>query len=268
MILVTGASGTIGSEVLRQLRAAGQPVRAMSRRLAGDDVVRADFTDAESLRKAVDGVDAIFLATAPGGAVAEHDRAMIEAAGARKVVKLSAVGGSVGSPSDWHAPGERALRDRGAPWVALRPTWFASNALQWLPAIHAGQPVPNMTGDGRQAVIDPRDIAEVAVRALRTEAYDGMALTLTGPEAISVPDMVAVLSEELGRQIPIVDVLDPREPMLAAGVPADVVEVAVRGYQLVRAGGNEALSEDVPRVLGRPARTFREWVASEWRRAR
>jgi uncharacterized protein YbjT (DUF2867 family) len=261
MILVTGASGTVGSEVLRQLEASGEPVRAMSRSLVGDGVVRADFGDPESLRKAVDGVDHIFLATAPGGGIAQHDLAMIEAAGDRKIVKLSAIGGRGGLPSDWHAPGEKALRDRRAPWVSLRPTSFASNAIQWAPAIRAGQPVPNMTGDGRQAVVDPRDIAAVAVRALLTDAYDGQVLTLTGPEPLSVPQMVAVLSEELGREIPIVDIADPREPMLAAGVPADVVDVAVRGYQLVREGGNDEVTADVQRVLGRPARTFREWLA-------
>lgn len=220
----------------------------MSRSLVGEGVVRADFADPDSLRKAVDGVDRIFLATAPGAAIGEHDLAMIEAAGDRKIVKLSAIGGP-----DWHAPGEKALGGNG---VSLRPTSFATNALQWAPAIRAGQPVPNMTGDGRQAVIDPRDIADVAVQALLTDAYDGQVLTLTGPAPISVPEMVAVLSEKLGREIPTVDILEPRDLMLAAGVPADVVEVAVRGYQLVRAGGNEEVTGEVARVLGRPARAY------------
>ena len=279
MILISGATGTIGSEVLRLLAGRGVRLRAMTRdparlRLPGGDgvdAVRADFENPDSLRRALDGVDSVFLLTAPGAWVPEHDLAMIHAvrsSGVRKVVKLSAIGsgehGTDGNtrPAEWHDPGERALAASGLAWTALRPTAFASNALRWAAVIRAGGPVPNMTGTGTQGVVDPRDVAAVAVEALLTDELDGAAHTLTGPELVSVPDQVAQLAEELGRPVDTVD-LPPdavRQQMLAAGVDPSVIDVAVRGYELVRAGGNALVTDDVERALGRPARAFRTWV--------
>ncbi|WP_433286843.1 NAD(P)H-binding protein [Pseudonocardia sp. CA-142604] len=277
MILVTGASGTVGSELLRLLTHRNAQVRAMTRDPARldavdalhADVVRADFDDPESLRRAVHGVDCVFLATAPGARIAEHDKAMIDAAMAarvRKIVKLSAIGESTGGdgarPADWHGPGERLLATSGLTWSALRPTSFASNALRWAEAVRADEPVPTPTGPGKQGVIDPRDIAAVAVEALLTDTADGAAHVLTGPELLSAPEMVAQLSEEIGRPLRAVDVpLDvARQQMLAAGFAPAVVDVAVRGYRFVRDGGNAVLTHDVHDILGRPARTFRTWA--------
>jgi uncharacterized protein YbjT (DUF2867 family) len=215
-------------------------------------------------------VDSVFLVTAPGAWVPEHDQAMIHAvrsSGARKVVKLSAIGGEHGTdgktrPAEWHQPGERALVASGLAWTASRPTAFASNALHWAGVIRAGGPVPNMTGTGAQGVVDPRDVAAVAVEALLTDKLDGAAHTLTGPELVSVPDQVAQLAGELGRPVATVDIPPDavERQMLAAGVDPSVVDVAVHGYELVRAGGNAVVTDDVERILGRPARAFRTWV--------
>lgn len=279
MILVTGATGTVGGEVLRLLAGRGIPARAMTRdptRLpsveTNVEVVRANFDAPETLRAAVAGVEGVFLLTAPGASVPEHDLAMIDAVarvgGVRKVVKLSAVRGRRSAddegtePSDWHAPGERALDGSGLTWVVLRASSYASNALRWADAIRAGQPVPNMTGAGRQGVVDPRDVAEVAVEAILGAEHDGLALALTGPDLVSVPDQVAQLSDVLDQPINTVDVPleTAREQMLASGLDPSVVDVAVRGSQLVRDGGNAVVTDDVRRVLGRPARTFRTWA--------
>ncbi|MEQ0558361.1 NAD(P)H-binding protein [Amycolatopsis sp. NEAU-NG30] len=271
MILVTGATGTVGREVLRLLAGRGVPLRAMTRDVARlpsheakVEVVRADFEAPETLRAAVDGVDAVFLLTAPGSWVPGHDLAMIDAAraaGVRKVVKLSAVGGGSG-PAGWHAPGEEALAAGGLAWTALRPSSFASNTLRWAAAIRAGEPVPNLTGTGTQGVVDPRDVAEVAVAALLGAEHDGTVLTLTGPGLVSVPDQAAQLSEILGLPISTVDVPleTAREQLLAAGLDPSVADVAVQGSRLVREGGNAVVTGDVQRVLGRPPRSFRTWA--------
>ncbi|MFD7156015.1 NAD(P)H-binding protein [Kribbella sp. NPDC059898] len=268
MILVTGATGTIGSELVRQLEARGAQVRGMTRK-PHEFFVHGDFDDPDSLRKAIDGADTVFALTAPGPWVPAHDRALVDAAvevGVQKIVKLSAIGSTDDEmPANWHAAGERAVRDSGLTWTILRPAGFASNALRWLPAIQAGQPIPNQTGSGRHAFVDPYDVAAVAAEALLSDHHDHT-YTLTGPELLSVPDQVAVLSDVLGSPLSVVDVPPEvyAEQLRAAGLDEAVVSVALRGAELIRSGGEETVTDDVERVLGRPARTFREWARASF----
>ncbi|GGN31799.1 NAD(P)H-binding protein [Streptomyces fuscichromogenes] len=275
MILVTGATGTIGSDVVRQLAGRGAKVRALTRDPAraradaGVEVVRGDYGDPASLDAALAGVTAVFLLRPPGPDEGQ-DAALVaaaRAAGADRVVKLSAI--ATGDPDSgpsgsWHVAGERAVRDSGLAWTVLRPSSFASNTLTWLPALRAGEPVPNMTGDGASGVIDPRDIAAVAVRALLDDGHAGRTYTLTGPEAISVPGQAAVLAEVLHRPVPTRD-LSPDQSRdflrTAWGMDETRAESALTGLAFVRAGGNAVLTEDVTEVLGRPPRTFRAWAA-------
>ncbi len=272
MILVTGATGTIGSEVVRVLVELGEPVRAMTRNPAGAnspaEVVRGDFDDRASLDAALAGADAVFLLNAPGPWIERHDLAMLDAVRARgvgRVVKLSAIG--TGEDTElrvgaWHLPGERALRAGETAWTILRPSSFATNTLQWASAIRAGEPVANLTGSGAQGVIDPRDVAEVAVAALTTADHTGRTYTLTGPELLSTPDQVRILRKVLDRPIEVVDVpLEvAAERMVAAGRAPEFVEGAMRGQRFIAEGGNARLSDDVASVLGRPARTYAQWA--------
>ena len=124
------------------------------------------------------------------------------------MVKLSTLGTGeqTSTVGNWHLPGEQELRSGAAEWTVLRPSAFASNVLNWAPKVRAGQPIPNPNGNGTQGVVDPQDIAEVAVRALTSDAHVGQVLTLTGPELLSVPDVAARLGELLGRTIATVDV--------------------------------------------------------------
>ncbi|GAA4205674.1 SDR family oxidoreductase [Microbispora amethystogenes] len=275
MILVTGATGTIGREVVRLLAAGGERVRAMTRtpgKIAspapGVEVVRGDFTDPESLVVAADGATAVFMLSAPGPWMAEHDEAMLAAArsaGVPRAVKLSAIGTgdhADGRAGDWHLSGEQAVRSGGLAWTVLRPSWFASNTLRWAEAVRAGRPIPNPMRTGAQGVVDPADVAEVAARTLTSPGHDGHVYTLTGPEPLSIPDMAVRLGETIGRTVETVEVPldDRRDRLSAAGLDPVFVETAVAGARLVAEGRNATVTGDVERVLGRAPRTFAAWA--------
>ncbi|MEV4628783.1 NAD(P)H-binding protein [Micromonospora sp. NPDC049523] len=275
MILVTGASGTVGRHVMQFLQQGGYRARAMTRARAGQplppgaDVVRADFDDPDSLRRAVTGVRTVFLLTAPAVPTPDHDLALLAAARSAHVgavVKLSAIGtgerfgtATVGA---WHQAAEDAVRASGMAWTVLRPSSFASNCLHWASMIRAGQPVPNLTGEGTQGVVDPRDVAQVAVAALTDPVHAGKTYTLTGPELLRVSDQATQLAAVIGRPVVTAD-LSPtaaRQQLLASGMPPAAVEATTVGSAWTRAGHNATLTDDVKKVLGRPPATFRSWA--------
>ncbi|GAB1515320.1 NAD(P)H-binding protein [Actinophytocola sp. KF-1] len=268
MILVTGATGTIGGHVVRLLADRGVPFRAMSRNPVDlPNAVRADFTDPASLAAAVAGVDAVFLVTVPPLPSAEHDVAMVAAAtaaGVRKIVKLSAIGS--GEPFDgatvggWHAEAEAAIAASGLAWTVLRPPSFASNFLQYQAMIAAGEPIPNVFGAARQPIVDPRDVAAVAVAALLDSAHDGRRYDVTGPELLTFDEQAAIVERVLGRPVKTVDV-DLHAQLAAAGMPSEAITQVSLGANWAAAGGAEYVTEHVSRILGRPAGTFEQWVS-------
>ncbi|WP_280301770.1 NAD(P)H-binding protein [Nocardia neocaledoniensis] len=275
MILITGATGTIGSALVSRLLADGVPVRAATRDPAaasfptGVDVVRVDYRDPATFAPAMAGVEAAFLNGLPGPEDTGVDGALVAAAmaaGVRRVVKLSAIGTGdprLGLPGTWHVPGEQAVRESGLEWTILRPNTFASNTLSWIAPLRDGHPVPNLTGDGKQAVVDPRDVAEVAATALRTGRFDGRVLTLTGPLLHTGREQAGVLAEIIGRPIEVADIAaaDAREFMTAAGLPPAFVEGSLIGQAFIRDGHNELVSGDIEEVLGRAPRSYADWAA-------
>jgi uncharacterized protein YbjT (DUF2867 family) len=262
MILVSGATGTIGSDVVRRLDALGQPVRALTRdparaaAPAGVEVVRGDLDDPVSLAVAVRSVSTVLLLAPPGPRQAEHDLALLAAArdgGVDRVVKLSAIGTGLASHpkmGEWHQPGEEAVRASGLEWTILRPTSFASNTLAWVGAISAGEPVPNPFGAGEQAVVDPRDVAAVAVQALTGTGHSGQTYTLTGPSALTTREQTAVIGAVLGRDVHILELtLDEWRAMLVeSGADAAFIDKVVDGVTFVRKGLNAAVTDDVYRM--------------------
>jgi uncharacterized protein YbjT (DUF2867 family) len=264
MILVTGATGTIGSHVVRLLTERGTPFRAMYRKPVLPNAVRADFTNPTSLAKAVAGVDAVFLVTVPPTPSTDHDLALLDAAqaaGVTKIVKLSAIGS--GEPFNgavvgaWHRAAEQAIEDSGLAWTVLRPTSFASNFLWYRELINTGEPIPNLLGTAQQAVVDPRDVAAVAVEALLDDAHVGHRYDLTGPELVTFDDQAAILERVLDRPVKTVDA-DVRTQL--AGMPAEAITAIATGVDWARAGGAAYVTEHVSSILDRPASTFEQWT--------
>ncbi|WP_049570969.1 NAD(P)H-binding protein [Nonomuraea sp. SBT364] len=267
MILVTGATGNVGGEVVRALSSAGAPVRAVTRSQRapepGVEYVTGDLNEPESLRPALAGVRALFLL--PGYPGTPALLAAAREAGAGRVVLLS--GGSAdGDPSNaisrYMAESERAVRESGLAWTFLRPGAFMSNAFQWLPQLAVGDVVRAPFAGVRQAVVDPADIAAVAVRALLEDGHEGRVYQPTGPESLLPADRLRILGDVLGRDLALRPQPDDeaRAEMLRT-TPVEYVD-AFFDFYVTGSLDESVVRPDVRDVTGRPARTFRQWATS------
>jgi uncharacterized protein YbjT (DUF2867 family) len=269
MILVAGATGNVGSEVVRALLGAGEPVRALTRRDGpalppGAEPVTGDLDRPETLRPALAGARGVFLLSGyqdMPGLLAEVRRAGVE-----RVVLLS--GSSVDARrtdnpiSRYMIRSEAAVHESGVPWTVLRPCAFASNTLQWAPQLRSGDVVRAPFADVPVAVIDPLDIGAVAATALSSGGHEGRTYRLSGPESIRPADRVRVLGAVLGRELRLEAQSDAeaREEMVRS-MPAEYADTFIAFY------GEGTLDESavLPAVLevtGRPPRTFEQWAVA------
>ena len=270
MILITGATGNVGSELTRQLLEAGHDVRILTRdarnvsALEGKaEIAVGDLDALETLRAALDGVARVFLVTAS----TQHDANVLQAAkdaGVRHVVKLStfeAIDPLMVEHVKWHREREELIRASGLDWTFLRPTMFMSTALDWAKTIRAEGVIYFPGGEGKVPAVDPWDVAAVAAVALTESGHEGQAYALTGPAAISFGDMAEVFSAVLGRQIRYVDMSEEEagESMRKAGLPDYAIEGLLGTFAAVRSGHLGYCTEDVEKVTGRTPRTFEAW---------
>ena len=225
MILVTGATGNVGSELVRALQSAGEPVRALVRSAgaplpAGAERAIGDLNEPAGLGAALSGASGLFLM--PGYRDAPSLLAAARQAGVQRVALLSggaAVAARVDNPvSQYMLVTERAVQDSGLAWTILRPYEFMSNALRWVPQIAAGDIVPVAFAHVAAAVIDPGDIAAVATAALLGDGHAGQVCRLSGPSPLRPPERVEILGSVLGRPLRAVAQSDEtaRADMLAA----------------------------------------------------
>jgi uncharacterized protein YbjT (DUF2867 family) len=272
MILVTGATGTVGREVVAQLLAAGEKVRAMTRNPKAKldprvEVARGNFDDPASLADAVRGVDRVFSLTL-GPQSGLHERNLAQAAktaGVRHIVKLSAMGGDGETKNDirkWHDEGEQAIRETGIPLTVLYPGAFMSNAFHWRESIRATGKVFSNYGEGKLPPVHPRDIAAVAVRALTSDGHEGKSYAITGPEALTVGEQVKILSSAVGKPIEYVPVPDEvvRAGMEKAGLPSPLIDALLPFAAFIRSGKASQVFPTVEEVVGRPPFTFNDWA--------
>lgn len=273
MILVTGATGNVGSLVVQRLLARGvRPLvfvrdEAKARARFGDlvDVAVGDLTDAASLSAAFRRVERVLLLNA-GPELAARDAFAAAAArenGVAHVVKLSTADAHHGvGTGPWHARGEEAIRESGIGFTFVRPAGFMDNVLAWAPAIKTGSAVLSATGEGRIPFIHSHDIADVATLALTSRVHDGATLTITGPIALSYARMVAIIGEALGRALTFSTISEEEDRARWAswGETQESVDYHMSIFRAIRDGRLAEVTDTVPRVLGRPARSFDEWV--------
>jgi uncharacterized protein YbjT (DUF2867 family) len=272
MILVTGASGTVGSEVVKQLSAAGAKFRIMFRSHedkapAGAEVAIADFSDPVTLRTAMRGIERLFLLCAPVPNLAELEGNAIDAAkaaGVKHIVKLSVIGAPEAAHTfaKPHHEVEEKLRQSGLRWTLLRCNGFMQNFLQFAGTIKSQNAFYSAGEKSKASWVDVRDIAAVAAKALTSDGHEGKAYEITGPEALSYGEVARKLSAALGREIKYIAITpeQQREAMLKAGVPQYAADAILDLQRYYDAGNAARVSPDVERVIGRKATSFDQFA--------
>ena len=272
-LLVIGATGTVGQQVVLQLTEMGARVRAMTRNPKSAafssevDVVQGDLTIPDSLDECLDGVDAVFLVwTAP---IAATDAALARIAKrARRIVFLSA---PLKTPHPFfQQPNpartlalriEALIEQSGLEWTLLRPGMFAANALNfWAPQVRAGGVVRWPYLNAPTAPIDERDIAAVGVRALTQDGHDGMEYVLTGPQSLTQYEQIATIGQAIGRTLTIEEISrDEARREWSAVMPAVVADMLMNAWEAAL-GQPAFVTSTVQAITGTPARTFAEWT--------
>jgi uncharacterized protein YbjT (DUF2867 family) len=276
MILVTGAGGTVGSEVVKKLQAAGAPFRAAyhdtkkaeAARANGIDAVVIDYTRPETLGAALDGVEKVFLLS--GGAPDQTERELnaveaAKAAGVRHIVKLSVIGaeGESYSFARVHRPVEKAIEASGVAWTHLRPNGFMQNLQNYMiKTIKSQGAFYSSTGDTKIAHVDVRDIAAVAVQVLTQPGHENRAYTLTGPAGLTYAEMAAQLSSASGRSINYVDVADAdvKGALVGSGAPESYADAFLDLLRFYRSGAAANATDHVRRVTGREPIAFEQYA--------
>jgi uncharacterized protein YbjT (DUF2867 family) len=275
MICVTGAGGTVGSEVVRQLREANAAFRGAyfsknkidAARAKGIDAVMIDYNDPETLRSAFAGCNELFLLgpNAPNQAELEINAVeAAKAAGVKHIVKLSVMRADE-EEYDFgriHREVEKAIEASGLEWTFLRPNSFMQNTVTYMPTIKSQSAFYTAADDARIGHVDVRDIAAVAVKALTEPGHEGKAYALNGPEALTYNDLASHLSEALGRKIEHNNIppADLKGAMLAEGTPEIFIDRLLDLERYYREGKAARDTSDIRQVTGHDPRTFADYA--------
>ena len=276
MILVTGAGGTIGRELVGLLHASGQPFRAMARnpeetklaKLPGEVWRQGDFAAPDSLHSALDGIDSLFLLC---GAQPRMDVLEINAikaasqAGVDRIVKISVPNAAVGGAAALqrlHGRVEAVIRDSALTWTVLRPNAFMQNLYGPTQGFGAGRICRLPLGEAKYCFIDAQDIAATAVAALTEDGHEGKVYDLTGPEALSYAEAARIVARATGEPFTFVDIppQECRANLLAAGIDAWFVDEILEWFALFRNGRVGGVSDAVGTVSGRAPRALSNFV--------
>jgi uncharacterized protein YbjT (DUF2867 family) len=266
MILITGATGNVGTELVTKLSGCGQPLRAFVRHraraqgiaLPGIELVEGDFAKPETFAPALAGVDRLFLLIPSSADVEQRQRSLVDAAkrsGVKRIVKLSqwaADPSAAGRFQRYHAAVEHHILESGIPYTFLRPNLFMQGLLNFRATISSQAAFYAPAGDARVSVVDVRDIASVAARTLIETGHEGKTYDITGPEALTHSQMAEQLSLALGKTVRYVD-LPPdamRQALLGFGMPAWQADGLLEDYAHYHRGEAAVVTSTVREVTG------------------
>jgi uncharacterized protein YbjT (DUF2867 family) len=284
-ILVTGATGNVGREVVKALLERDEPVKAAARdadrvqqvaqamEWDGDyETIRFDYDDADSMRAALNGVDRVFLVTPTMGLVVEMVRAFLDVAkdsNVHHIVRLSGMR-NIDEPSATHGECEKLIEASGINYTHLRPNFYMQNFNTfYADGIKNRDSIALPASEEPVSFIDVRDIADVAVTAFVEDGHTGNVYVLTGGEAITHGDVAEALTDALGREITYINMPDDkfREVLKQAGRPEAVAEGILQLYAPVKQKLAAPVTSDVEQVIGMQPRSIRQYArdyAAAW----
>jgi uncharacterized protein YbjT (DUF2867 family) len=272
-VLVTGATGTTGSMLIPALRSVGVDVRAFVRdeskaqpiKDADVEIFIGDLDYPETIAPAVEGIDKIYLLTWNGPNQARQALNVVEVAkraGSPHIIRHSAWGSEKSRIIKQTEQVEEAVKASGLPWTMVKPTFFMQSTMMAAQTIASESVIYWDMGDGKLAMIDVRDIVDVAMAVVTGSGHEGKSYILTGPEAISFHDVAATFSKVLGKEVNYISVPGEaaRESMIGMGLPEWIAEGYVELSEGFREGFANRTTDNVENLTGHPARPFEQFI--------
>jgi uncharacterized protein YbjT (DUF2867 family) len=268
LILVIGAAGSVGSEVVKNLQSQGYKVRSTTSKKAAAtaDQVYLNLATGEGLKDAFEGVERAFFLSPAGYAdqyaiisplIQESKRR-----GLKKVVLMTAMGANAVETTPFRRA-EVELEKSGLQYNIIRPNWFMQNFHTfWVHGIKTESKILLPVGDAKTSFIDARDISEVAAKLLVDDSRNNKDFDLTGPDAITHAQVANLISEELGKRISFQDITPEamRTSLLQAQLPADYTEMLLFILGILKAGHAAAINDNVQMILGHKPRNFATYI--------
>lgn len=269
LILIIGASGTVGTELARILRAEGHQIRTTTSKTPKDiSSVHINLATGDGVRSAFEGVDKVFILSPPG--YADHYKILSpliqesKRRSLKKVVLMTAL--SANSSED--TPFRRAeieLEKSGLTYNIVRPNWFMQNFNTfWIQSIREHGKIFLPAGKAKTSFIDAKDISAVIAKLLTTDKFDNNAYDITGPKALNHDEVAEEISKTTGKKITYQEI-EPSElkkALVGAGIPEDYADFLVMIFGFLREGYNSRITTSVKDILEKEPNKFSDYARS------